>query len=103
MIRRFLSLIFGWVFVACLVVALVSVAIGEPAEAMAPGLLAILALTACGFFGPRSPPSEVGSVPNDHSTAAAKAEAKKAAERRRRIRREEDDIAEWQRRNNEGH
>ncbi|MES3029320.1 MAG: hypothetical protein V4820_15855 [Pseudomonadota bacterium] len=41
--RRLLSLVFGWIFVGCLIVAIVSVAIGDMAGAIAPGFSAVVA------------------------------------------------------------
>lgn len=41
--RRLLSLLFGWICVGCLIVAIVSVAIGDMAGAIAPGFSAVVA------------------------------------------------------------
>ena len=104
--RRLLSLVLGWICVACLAVAVVSVAIGDIAGAIPPGLIAFVALAASGWLTPRSHLPGPTTTPTDRQAvdAAAKAKAKAKAKRQadaRRRREEEEIIAEMDRRNND--
>ncbi len=100
--RRLLSLLFGWICVGCLIVAIVSVAIGDMAGAILPGFIAVVALVASAFFGPRSaqtgPAPTPAQAPAANAAAKAKATAKRQADDRSR---REEEVVDWHRRNNE--
>ena len=102
--RRLLSLLFGWICVGCLIVAIVSVAIGDMAGAIPPGFIAVVALVASAMFGPRSAQTGPAPTPAQAPAASAAAKAKAAATAKRqaddRSRREEE-VVDWHRRNNE--
>ena len=100
--RRLLSLLFGWICVGCLIVTIVSVAIGDMAGAILPGFIAVVAQVASAFFGPRS--AQTGPAPTPAQAPAANAAAKAKATAKRQAddqSRREEEVVDWHRRNNE--
>lgn len=103
--RKLLSLAFGWIFLACTVVAIVSFAIGDKSGSAAAGFVAVIFLVISAVIGPRDRPSQSTSAPPPSSDAAAQAKLQADKRRRQKRRREDEAMARFnadeQRRQNE--